>query len=157
MHPRLPYDVSNEHKLMLAGGRGITAHSAVLVDVPFFEAKLREEWSGATAWNLHNKLRLRLPCDVSKDALDVFLHYLYGDTQLLYGIDPGASSLKVRLLTARFSFFSALLLAAQALACLCRNNSATQRSTLYPCIVFFLYWDSKSLSGRKSVSVSGPH
>jgi hypothetical protein len=60
--------------------------------------------AGTTPWNLHNKLPLRLPCDVSKDALDIFLSYLYKDMQSLYGIDPGALLLKVRLSTAPFSF-----------------------------------------------------
>ncbi|GAQ89782.1 hypothetical protein KFL_005610090 [Klebsormidium nitens] len=64
------------------------AHSAVLIDVPYFEAKLREEWSGTTTWNLHNKLRLRLPCPAGAESLKLFLQGLYGDLRSLYEVNP---------------------------------------------------------------------
>ncbi|GAQ89777.1 hypothetical protein KFL_005610040 [Klebsormidium nitens] len=76
--------------IILVGGEGVeaAAHSAVLVDVPYFEAKLREEWSGTTGWNLHNKLRLRLPCAVDQKTLKLFLRCIYGDVKPLYKVEP---------------------------------------------------------------------
>lgn len=71
------------------------AHSAVLVDVPYFEAKLREEWSGTTGWNLHNKLRLRLPCAVDPKTLKLFLQCVYGDVRPLYKVEPTSLLLQV--------------------------------------------------------------
>lgn len=61
--------------------------------MPFFEAKLREEWSGTTSWNLHNKMRLQLPCLFKKEALEAFLTYVYGDARSLYRIEPWAAPL----------------------------------------------------------------
>jgi hypothetical protein len=74
-------------------GVEVPAHSAILIDVPYFEAKLREEWSGTTPRNPHNKLQLQLPCPVKKDALNTFLKYVYGDTRSLYKIEPWSAAL----------------------------------------------------------------
>lgn len=74
-------------------GVEVPAHSAVLIDVPYFEAKLRDDWSGNAPRNPHNKLRLQLPCPVTEDALNAFLKYVYGDTRSLYKIEPWSAAL----------------------------------------------------------------
>ncbi|GAQ80153.1 hypothetical protein KFL_000470260 [Klebsormidium nitens] len=81
--------------LILLGEEGVEvpAHSAVLVEIPYFEAKLRGEWSGNTAWNLHNKLRLELPATVTKGAIVAFLDYVYGDTRSVFRIEPTSGRL----------------------------------------------------------------
>lgn len=80
-------------RLYLQEGVEVPAHSAVLVDIPYFEAKLRKEWSGETAWNLHNKLRLELPAPVTKRAIGAFLSYVYGDTRAVFRIEPTSGPL----------------------------------------------------------------
>jgi hypothetical protein len=67
-------------------GVKIPAHSAVLASIPYFEAKLRDDWCGI-GWNLNEKLELHLPCPVNQQVVQAFLKYAYGDFQSLYQIE----------------------------------------------------------------------
>ncbi|GAQ83319.1 hypothetical protein KFL_001440070 [Klebsormidium nitens] len=86
--------------LILVGEEGVEepAHSAVLIDIPYFEANSRDEWSGKV-WNLHNKLRLELPSPAGREALGYFLKYVYGDRRSLYKFDPTGAQLLQELLS----------------------------------------------------------
>lgn len=64
--------------LPLQEGSKVPAHSAVLASIPYFEAKLKEDWS-EPGWNLNKKLDLRLPCAVDREVIKAFLKYAYGD------------------------------------------------------------------------------
>jgi hypothetical protein len=76
-------------------GSKVSAHSAVLASIPYFEAKLRGEWSG-TDWNLNKKLNLHLPCPVNGEGVHTFLKYAYGDFSSLRQIESSdAQSLQV--------------------------------------------------------------
>lgn len=108
------------------------AHSAVLISVPYFEAKLREEWSGTTAWNLHNKLRLRLPCPAGAETLTLFLQGMYGDLRSLFEVKPESLLLQVRLL--RVSHISALTVSSEC----CRSEETSD----WP---FFVHCTNRSM------------
>jgi hypothetical protein len=67
-------------------GVNVPAHSAVLASLPYFEAKLRGDWSG-TDWNLNKKLNVHLPCPVNQNVVHAFLKCAYGDVQSLHQIE----------------------------------------------------------------------
>jgi hypothetical protein len=75
----------------LQDGVKIPAHSAVLASIPYFEAKLRDDWSG-TNWNLNKKLDLHLPCPVNQKVVLAFLKCAYGDLRSLRQIEASNAS-----------------------------------------------------------------
>ncbi|GAQ88074.1 hypothetical protein KFL_003980090 [Klebsormidium nitens] len=79
-------------KLICKDGSKVPAHSAVLVSIPYFATKFKEDWSGTT-WNLNKKLDLELPCPVDATVIQAFLRYIYGDVWSLGELDPSDASM----------------------------------------------------------------
>jgi hypothetical protein len=109
--------------LNVQDGSVAPAHSAVLASIPYFEAKLRDDWSG-TGWNLNKKLDLHLPCPVNQDVVQAFLKCAYGDLRSLRQIEPSdAPFLQVGYCNLDFA---------------CSSKVDTRRNWSSSCLIWFL-------------------
>jgi hypothetical protein len=70
----------------------MAAQAAVLVEVPYFQKLLHQDWAKKT-FGLNNKVEVKLPCDVSPEAVGHFLRHVYKDPQALKKVDPTAAPL----------------------------------------------------------------
>ncbi|GAQ81144.1 hypothetical protein KFL_000720130 [Klebsormidium nitens] len=64
--------------LICKDGSKVPAHAAVLAGIPYFQSKLKNDWSGAD-WNMHKRLDVHLPCPVDEKVVGAFLKFAYGD------------------------------------------------------------------------------
>lgn len=71
----------------LQDGSKILAHAAVLAGIPFFQSKLKTDWSGGD-WNMHKRLEVQLPCPVDQKVVGTFLRFAYGDAASLLQLEP---------------------------------------------------------------------
>lgn len=74
-------------------GKVAYAHSAILVKVPYFSKQFSETWA-KERWNLHHKLRCKMPCQAAGKSVTSFLQYVYGNKHAVYEQD--AVTLQVR-------------------------------------------------------------
>lgn len=68
-------------------GLKVPAHAAILAGIPYFQSKLRNDWSGPD-WNMHKKLDVHLPCMADREIVVAFLRFAYGDATPLLQIEP---------------------------------------------------------------------
>ncbi|GAQ81145.1 hypothetical protein KFL_000720140 [Klebsormidium nitens] len=73
--------------LICKDGSKAPAHAAVLAGIPYFQSKLKDDWSG-TEWNMHKKLDVHLPCPVDQKVVGAFLKFAYGDAASLLQLEP---------------------------------------------------------------------
>ncbi|GAQ81149.1 hypothetical protein KFL_000720180 [Klebsormidium nitens] len=73
--------------LICKDGSRVPAHAAVLAGIPYFQSKLKNDWSGAD-WNMHKRLDVHLPCPVDQKVVGAFLRFAYADAAPLRHIEP---------------------------------------------------------------------
>lgn len=66
----------------------MAAHSAILLDLPYFEARLKGSWCSETSWKVNRKLDLHLPCSVNQQVVQLFLDFAYRNAKALDKIEP---------------------------------------------------------------------
>ncbi|GAQ82651.1 hypothetical protein KFL_001180300 [Klebsormidium nitens] len=81
-------DRTGDLYIVCEDGTKVAAHSAILIDLPYFEARLKGTWCSETCWNLNRKLELHLPCSVSQHVVQVFLEYAYRNPKALDKVEP---------------------------------------------------------------------
>ncbi|GAQ88068.1 hypothetical protein KFL_003980030 [Klebsormidium nitens] len=92
MELKLATEITGDLNLICKEGAKVPAHSAVLASFPYFEAKLKEDWSGP-GWNLNKKLDLHLPCAVNKEVIQAFLKYAFGDVWSLTQLESSDATI----------------------------------------------------------------
>jgi hypothetical protein len=65
----------------------VAAHWGVLLNIPYFWSRLSKDWAQAN-FNFNTKLKIQLPAEASRQALQAFLRHVYGDPSPLRELHP---------------------------------------------------------------------